>query len=538
MSYRDLLLKDTNALHVSDDRVQVMPLDDVVSNGLGQIIKLHARAYRDVVIHTHDLALMRKPFNKAIVVRLLARRQCWLQDDQGRKQPVTGLGFLRLGWRLLAAHVIGAYRKHRFIGRVSKLETNPQQFRKKQGVGIPLYLRSDLVFGLISGGSVTHISGVINSLITLKGGVHFLTTDVIPTVSDAALVRIVRPEARFSDLPETRQLLFSEYMEQVACQELKQECPAFIYQRYSVNNITGVLLAEQYKVPFVLEYNGSEVWINRNWGRALADEKTALRLEIINFAAADLIVVVSKVLADELVERGVEPERILVNPNGVDPDRYRPDINGGAVRAHYGLGGTFVVGFIGTFGPWHGAEILAEAVGEYFQKNPAKRGKVKFLFIGDGQGLPEVQRIVERNNVADECVFTGLISQQEGPEHMAACDILVSPHVPNIDGSRFFGSPTKLFEYMAMGKPIVASKLEQLSEVLTHKSTAWLVPPGDVAALVDGIEQVYADADLGKLLAENARKVACQKHTWLRHTERILEALDNRCPAADAEEGF
>ena len=56
-------------------------------------------------------------------------------------------------------------------------------------------------------------------------------------------------------------------------------------------------------------------------------------------------------------------------------------------------------------------------------------------------------------------VLTGLVPQEDGPEHLAACDILASPHVPNADGTPFFGSPTKLFEYMAMGKGIVASNL-------------------------------------------------------------------------------
>ena len=77
-------------------------------------------------------------------------------------------------------------------------------------------------------------------------------------------------------------------------------------------------------------------------------------------------------------------------------------------------------------------------------------------------------------------IFTGSLPSDKVAEYLDASDILVSPHIPMPDGSRFFGSPTKLFEYMAMGKAIVASRLEQLAEVLEHDRTAWLVTPGNV----------------------------------------------------------
>jgi glycosyltransferase involved in cell wall biosynthesis len=296
-----------------------------------------------------------------------------------------------------------------------------------------------------------------------------------------------------------------------------------------------VLLADHLKVPFVLEYNGSEVWINRNWGQALKDEDTALRLELINLKSADLIVVVSQVLAEELEERGVDSKRILVNPNGVDTSFYHPGISEKPVRDQLKLHDKFVIGFIGTFGPWHGAEILAEAAVLFFRHHPALRGKIKFLFIGDGLGLPGVQDIIKQNEITDDCIFTGLVPQEEGPSYMASCDILASPHIDNKDGTRFFGSPTKLFEYMAMGRPIVASNLEQIGSILTHNETAWMVPPGNPAALAEGIAILHQNEALRKKLSLGARDAAVEKHTWLQHTRKILDALNARCPEAQGE---
>jgi glycosyltransferase involved in cell wall biosynthesis len=129
----------------------------------------------------------------------------------------------------------------------------------------------------------------------------------------------------------------------------------------------------------------------------------------------------------------------------------------------------------------------------------------------------------------DACILTGLIPQEEGPDYLAACDILVCPHVPNPDGTRFFGSPTKLFEYMAMGKGIVASDLEQIGEVLEHNHTAWMVTPGDVESLMLGLKTLIDDRQLRNRLGEAARCEVVAKYTWSQHTQKIIDKLKERC---------
>jgi glycosyltransferase involved in cell wall biosynthesis len=229
-----------------------------------------------------------------------------------------------------------------------------------------------------------------------------------------------------------------------------------------------------------------------------------------------------------LIGRGVAAERILVNPNGVDPERYRPDIDGAGVRRRYGLEGRRVIGFIGTFGRWHGAEVLAEAFGRLLSAQPAHRDRLRLLLIGDGVMLPQVREQLARHGVEDCAVLTGLVPQAEGPSHLAACDILVSPHVPNPDGTPFFGSPTKLFEYMAMGRGIVASDLDQIGEILQHDRTAWMVRPGDPRSLAEGLQTLFADPPRAARLGAAARRDVIAKYTWRDHTRRIIEALD-RC---------
>ena len=191
----------------------------------------------------------------------------------------------------------------------------------------------------------------------------------------------------------------------------------------------------------------------------------------------------------------------------------------------YNLSDKTVIGFIGTFGNWHGAEVLAEAFGRLLKEYPEYRKSVRLLMIGDGMTMPLVKEALAKYAVGDACILTGRIPQEDGPAHLAACDILASPHVPNPDGTPFFGSPTKLFEYMAMGKGIVASDLDQIGEILKHEKTAWMVKPGDAESLMLGLKRLIDDAALREKLGRAAREEVVAKYTWKEHTRKIMEKL-------------
>jgi glycosyltransferase involved in cell wall biosynthesis len=180
-----------------------------------------------------------------------------------------------------------------------------------------------------------------------------------------------------------------------------------------------------------------------------------------------------------------------------------------------------VAGFVGTFGPWHGVVQLAEAINSVPKNVP-----VRFVFVGSGSLRGEVERILEAEVASRRVIFAGTVPHDRVPALLDACDILVSPHIPLADGSDFFGSPTKVFEYMAMGKGIVASRLGQIGEVLVHDETALLVEPGNVPELAAAISKLVQSPDLRMRIGANAREVAIQKHTWTRNAERVLQAYD------------
>ena len=496
------------------------------------IIFKHIFRYHSAKLLTYYMDAVPKPFLIAALLRLLSRKECFIEDDQGHHQYV-GVKLLAKLFRQLVTDGLQITKMLQQIQcEVTSLSRNFDRRNSKRELNLstsPIYLRTDLWLGIRAGGSVTHIAGVLNHLERFTGKPVLISSDVIPTVRDDLEIHYIIPKTRFWDFDELPGFHFNEIFMENAITLMNDRKLSFIYQRYSLNNYSGAKLALTYGVPLVLEYNGSEIWINRHWGKPLKYEQLSERIELLNLDAADVVVVVSQAMKDELTARGTEAEKILVNPNGVDTELYSPDIDGYEIRNQYNLDEKTVIGFIGTFGQWHGAEALADAFGKLLIKFPEYREKLRLLMIGDGSTMPEVKKKLSEHGIVNYSILTGLVVQEEGPAHMAACDILVSPHVPNPDGTPFFGSPTKLFEYMSMGKGIVASDLDQIGEVLKHNETGWLVKPGDTNSLMMGLKTLVDNPELRERLGKTARKEAIAKHTWKEHTRKIIEKLQYRC---------
>ena len=204
-----------------------------------------------------------------------------------------------------------------------------------------------------------------------------------------------------------------------------------------------------------------------------------------------------------------------------------------------------VVTFLGTFGQWHGAEVLAQAIRQLIDNHQGwvEAKKVHFLLVGDGLKMPDVRKILGNHAQGPYVTLAGLVPQHEAPLYLASSDILCSPHVPNADGTKFFGSPTKLFEYMAMGKAIVASDLDQIGDVLRNAvrlpftdnvedilangRVALLVEPGNASELAQGIISLVESAPLREVLGANARCLAMKRYTWRSHVAAILNGAKN-----------
>lgn len=522
---KDKKLTIVKNTYLNDSLKNILSFSEVKSWLKSSNIFKHLFKYNQVELITYNFNTLSKPFLNCLLLKILCKGKCIIKDEFGNTIHINTPKFLSL----FKDYLIDKIYEPSLINKIKKEINSLKKETIKNKINFSLssaYLRTDLDFALKSGGSIGHIAGVLNNLEKHTNNPVFITSDFIPTVKDSIKQNIIHPEKDFSNLNvELWSLNFNNIFEKTSLNVLKDNPPCFIYQRYNINNYTGIKLSKKYNVPFILEYNGSEIWIRRNWGDPLKYEKISEEIELLNLKCANLIVVVSKPMKDELIQRGIDANKILVNPNGVDIDKYSPEIDDSEIREKYELQHKNVIGFIGTFGKWHGAEILVESFGKLLNSYPEYKENTKLLMIGDGVTMPLAKKYIKKYNIEDNCILTGNIPQAQGPKHLAACDILASPHVPNTDGTPFFGSPTKLFEYMAMGKGIVASDLDQIGEVLEHNKTAFMTEPGNSDSFMNGLKTLLDNSELRKTLGMNARNEAQNNYTWAEHVNKIIEKL-------------
>jgi glycosyltransferase involved in cell wall biosynthesis len=398
----------------------------------------------------------------------------------------------------------------------------PSSPHPSPGSQTALYIRATLTSAK-EGGMFTHVAGFTGGAQSLGHRLTFLVSgepegDV--EQAEGSQYRI-RPSANFSVTRALFELWNNLLFTAESLRWLKRRANhggAFIYQRYSRFNCTGVVLSVLTGLPLALEFNGSEVWVSQSWD-PVGQLALLKRFERLNQQAADFIFTVSEVERRNVMAAGVAADKVFANPNGVDTDRFRSDCGGREIRRQLGIDDKLVIGFLGTFGPWHGAPVLAEAAIKV-------KAPCHFLFIGDGD-----ERAASEAKFADSktpATFTGRIAHEKVAPYLDACDILVSPHVPATDGSEFFGSPTKLFEYMAMAKPVVASRLGQIAEVIIDGENGLLVAPGEVNKMAMALDRLANDAALRRRLGEAARTTVLLRFTWRDNAARVFDTVGGR----------
>ena len=408
--------------------------------------------------------------------------------------------------------------------RLAQLESAVKTgaFRAPGNLNIPpqiLFLRATPGTGTQPGGAATHINGFVRTALAQGAALRMITNDRIAGLDergiDLTIVPLESTGLTRSAFDLHNNLIFTDGV----LDRIRQDPPDLIYQRYSRFTFAGVEAALRSERPLFLEYNGSEVWVGRHWDDA-GMFSLLERFERLNLNAAARIFVVSEVERRNLLKVGINNNKVVVNPNGVDVDVFRPGVGGMAERQRLGIDpGATLVGFTGTFGPWHGVLELAKAITRI-----PKQQSLHFLLIGSGQLLEKTKEVIREAGLLEQVTFTGSVDHTRMPALLDACDILVSPHVPLAANTEFFGSPTKIFEYMAMGKGIVASRLGQIGEVLRNEETALLVEPGNVDELSEALVRLAESDSLRKHLGQAARRDAIEHHTWKRNAQRVLDA--------------
>jgi len=286
-----------------------------------------------------------------------------------------------------------------------------------------------------------------------------------------------------------------------------------VYERYSLWSFAAMEHARATGIPGLLEVNAPLIE-EQAAHRGLRDAPGAARVATRVFRAATTLVAVSGEVAAWL-ERHPSARgggRVHVLHNGVDVERFRPDVRAAAP----GPPRTFTVGFVGSMKPWHGLSVLIEAFAQLHHHDVATR----LLLVGGGPEEGAVRTALAAGGLTSAAVLTGAVAPSDVPGLLTSMDAAVAPYP---DSQRFYFSPLKVYEYMAAGRAVVASRVGQLESLIQHDVTGLLCPPGDAAALAAALERLRRGPEIRSRLGRAARARVVGEHTWEAVAARVLE---------------
>ena len=269
-----------------------------------------------------------------------------------------------------------------------------------------------------------------------------------------------------------------------------------VYERYS---LFSTVIAEC-GVPGILEVNAPLIDEQRTH-RVLVDEQAAdaaLREQV---QAALATICVSDPVRDWVIAR-TEGTRVFTVPNGVNVHRITPQPESP---------GAPVVTFVGTLKPWHGVDVLLRAHAQAHKD-------WQLRIIGDGPMRAELDDLARSLGI--DVDFRGAVAPDAIPQHMAGTAIGVAPYpAMDTDSDQYF-SPLKVYEYMAAGLPVVASRVGQLPEIMGE--SAYLVPPSDPEALAAALDALVANPVERARVGSDNRRQAEREHSWTGTVDHIL----------------
>lgn len=284
--------------------------------------------------------------------------------------------------------------------------------------------------------------------------------------------------------------------------------PDVIYERANLFFPASAWLRRLLAAPLLLEVNAPLAQERSEHGR-LSFKRLAHWSERASWRAADHLLPVSQVLADRLIRTGVPRGRITVVPNGVRLEALPDDPE---AKRRLGLEGKTVLGFVGFVRDWHRLDQILHLLREPDAAN------LHLLVVGGGPDFPALRRTVRNRGLEDRVTLTGTVPRHRIPAYISAFDIALQAGVTS------YASPLKLFEYMALGKAIVAPDQANIREILADGQNALLFDPARPEGLRRAVERLRRDPDLRQRLGQAARRaLLARDYTWDANARRVAE---------------
>jgi len=292
--------------------------------------------------------------------------------------------------------------------------------------------------------------------------------------------------------------------------------PDVVYYRW-MDSPHPLLFARLLGAQCVCEVNGEPV---PDWSETDRTIKRRFKHWLASFALSrcDRVVVLTDGLRDLVVRRyRVAPERVAVLPSGTDTDLFVPQ-DAAACRRRIGVDlDRDYIGFVGSFYRYQGLQCLLEAMAIVRRNMPS----VHLLLVGDGEAAPELKQQADRLTLSPCITWAGRIPYQEVPAWIGAMTLCVAP----FRRDRGETSPVKIFDYLACGKPVIASAIPSVSATFTQETGVTLVPPDDPVSLAQVMLALLKDPDRQARMAVDGRNFVQQGFSLINIINRLREWL-------------
>jgi len=264
----------------------------------------------------------------------------------------------------------------------------------------------------------------------------------------------------------------------------------------------GSIASKVAGVPLLLRTRHISVPVRRGWYNLI-------------YRWPDGYVTTGEMIREHLIGVGIDPDRVVSIPTGVDMERFSPDVSGDPVRAEFGVGREEpLVSMIGVLRSWKRHDVFIEAVRLLREGG----SPVRALIVGEGPQRERIAGEIAGKDLADAVRMTGY--RQDIPEIVAASDVVVLP------SDRFEGVPQVILQSLAMGRAVVASPIGGIPEVVHHEETGLLCPAGDPSAFADAIARLLAEPELRERLGAAGRDLVLSRYSSTAMCERTEAFYD------------
>lgn len=290
----------------------------------------------------------------------------------------------------------------------------------------------------------------------------------------------------------------------------------WVYERLAALQSLGWIF-KQHGVPWILETNAPVFYEAEADRKSLVLTRLARWLEVQAYRQCDVLVCVSEVLKEIVVrELGISPEKVLVVPNGVDTALVNPERHE-TKRVFAGL----TVGFVGSLIAWQGLDLLLKSLRDL----QAEGMDLSLVVVGDGPMRKDWEFLAHNLGLANQVRFLGWLPHAELLPLIAGFDVGYSGHL-DLKGMKVYRSPLKLYEYMAMGKPVVTSAVEDTRALVREGETGFLFQPGDQEGLKQALVRAYQAREQLSEMGCKAREEVVANHSWIARTQIMIERVE------------